>query len=69
MEEDSEEDLKEELIEKHATIEAIQLCDVNIIPFQFFQLFTNLISNSLKFSRECFIIPSVKPSAIINISS
>ncbi len=45
------EDLKEELQEKHATIEANQLCPVNIIPFQFRQLLHNLIGNSLKFSN------------------
>ena len=44
------EDLKEELEEKHAIIEANQLCDADIIPFQFRQLLHNLISNSLKFS-------------------
>ena len=45
------EDLKEELMEKHATIEANQLCDADIIPFQFRQLMHNLIGNSLKFSN------------------
>ena len=44
------EDLKEELEEKDAIIEANQLCDAHIIPFQFRQLLHNLISNSLKFS-------------------
>ncbi len=37
--------------EKHATIEANQLCDADIIPFQFRQLMHNLIGNSLKFSN------------------
>ncbi len=46
------EDLKEELGEKHATIEANQLCDADIIPFQFRQLMHNLIGNSLKFSKQ-----------------
>ncbi len=45
------EDLKEELKEKHATIEANQLCNADIIRFQFRQLMYNLISNSLKFSN------------------
>ncbi|HUM48546.1 MAG TPA: PAS domain S-box protein, partial [Chitinophagales bacterium] len=44
------EDLKEELKEKHATIEANNLCNAEIIPFQFRQLMHNLIGNSLKFS-------------------
>ncbi len=45
------EDLKEELKEKHATVDANQLCEVAIIPFQFRQLMHNLIGNSLKFSN------------------
>jgi PAS domain S-box-containing protein len=45
------EDLKEELKDKYATIEATALCEVPIIPFQFRQLLHNLISNSLKFSN------------------
>jgi two-component system CheB/CheR fusion protein len=44
-------DLKEIIDEKHATVEATDLCEVNIIPFQFRQLMHNLISNALKFSR------------------
>ncbi len=44
-------DLKDVLTEKHATIEADELCPVNVIPFQFRQLLYNLISNALKFSR------------------
>lgn len=45
------EDFKEELEEKHATIKANELCDADIIPFQFRQLMHNLIGNSLKFSN------------------
>jgi hypothetical protein len=45
------EDLEEELKEKHATIEANQLCSADIVPFQFRQLMHNLIGNSLKFSN------------------
>ena len=44
-------ELKEELQQKCATIETINLCEVNIIPFQFRQIFHNLISNALKFSK------------------
>ena len=45
-------DLKEEIMQqKHATIEATEMCEANIIPFQFRQLLHNLISNSLKFSH------------------
>ncbi len=42
--------MKEELQQKNATIVATGMCDIRIIPFQFRQLFHNLISNSLKFS-------------------
>jgi len=44
-------ELKEELQQKSATIEAVNLCEVNIIPFQFRQLLHNLISNALKFAK------------------
>jgi len=37
--------------EKNAVIEVGELCEVNIITFQFRQLIHNLISNALKFSR------------------
>lgn len=44
-------DLKEEILDRNATIDTNHLaCEVAIIPFQFHQLFYNLISNSLKFS-------------------
>ncbi|MEP6465192.1 MAG: PAS domain S-box protein [Parafilimonas sp.] len=45
------EELKEEIQQKNATIENHAICEVNIIPFQFQQLFYNLISNSLKFAN------------------
>ncbi len=44
-------DLKDTIHEKNATIKATDLCDANIIPFQFRQLMYNLISNALKFSQ------------------
>ena len=53
-------ELKEIIEEKHATIEATELCEVNIIPFQFRQLMHNLISNALKFSK-----PKQPPHIII----
>jgi signal transduction histidine kinase len=49
-----EEDLKEELEQKNATIENDEICDdisIDIIPFQFRQLLYNLIGNSIKFSK------------------
>jgi two-component system, chemotaxis family, CheB/CheR fusion protein len=43
-------ELKDTIEEKHATIVATGLCELEVIPFQFRQLMTNLISNALKFS-------------------
>ncbi|MEO7306168.1 MAG: ATP-binding protein [Ferruginibacter sp.] len=43
-------ELRDTIREKKATIEATEVCPVNIIPFQFRQLMYNLISNALKFS-------------------
>ncbi len=45
-------DLKEKIIETNAIIETTQLPELNVIPFQFKQLFTNIISNSIKFSKS-----------------
>jgi PAS domain S-box-containing protein len=50
--EDVKDDLKEDLKEKQAVIEVSGLCEIKIIPFQFRQLLTNLIMNSLKFSHS-----------------
>jgi PAS domain S-box-containing protein len=44
-------DLKEELQQKHANVESDDMCEANIIPFQFRQLLFNLVNNSLKFSN------------------
>lgn len=47
-------DLKDELEQKNATIDASGICDeinVAIIPFQFRQLLYNLLSNSIKFAK------------------
>jgi PAS domain S-box-containing protein len=49
-------ELWEDLKEKNAFVEADNLCYANVIPFQFRQLFVNLLSNSLKFSK-----PEVPP--------
>jgi PAS domain S-box-containing protein len=54
------EDLKEELNDKHATLEVKNLHTINIIPFQFRQLMHNLIGNALKFSN-----PAQPPHIII----
>jgi PAS domain S-box-containing protein len=45
-------ELKEIIEEKQACIEVDQLPDLNVIPFQLHQFFINMLSNSLKFSRE-----------------
>ncbi len=37
--------------EKKAEINVKNLCEINVIRFQFFQLFQNLFSNSLKFAK------------------
>ncbi len=42
--------LKETIIEKQAVVKCEKLCEANVIPFQFNQLFTNLIANALKFT-------------------
>ena len=39
-------DFQEELIEKNATVEVSNLCEAEIISFQFYQVFQNLIGNS-----------------------
>ncbi len=46
------EDLEQFVQEKNATITIGTLPEVNVIPFQLRQLFTNLISNSLKFKKN-----------------
>jgi len=44
-------DFEETIDEKHATIEVGEMCEANIIAFQFRQLIHNIIGNSLKFSN------------------
>ena len=55
-------ELDQRISEKHAKVNVNQICVLNIIRFQFLQLFMNLISNSLKFSK-----PGINPE--INITS
>ncbi|MDO9376880.1 MAG: CheR family methyltransferase [Ferruginibacter sp.] len=55
------EDLSELITQKTVLIEASGLGEIMVIPFQFRQLFNNLISNSIKFSKTavpCRIIIS-----------
>ncbi|REE25766.1 PAS domain S-box-containing protein [Winogradskyella pacifica] len=50
--EDTKETLSEELEEKNVVFELENICDVRIIPVQFQQVILNLVSNSIKFSKE-----------------
>ncbi len=45
-------DLEQVIKEKQATIDYQDLPAMRIIPFQFRQLFTNILSNALKFSKQ-----------------
>lgn len=65
--ENSIQELSFEIEEKEAVFHSVQLPVLNVIPFQIQQLFTNLIGNSLKYSKEgispeiridCFIVTS-----------
>lgn len=53
--------LKELMALKQAVIETENLCEVQVIPFQFRQLMYNLIGNALKFSR-----PGIPPHIMIS---
>ncbi len=61
--EEVRDDLKELIQEKHAVIEAHELCPAHIIPFQFRQMMTNLLSNALKFTKD-----NVTPIIVIKAS-
>ncbi|WP_179334778.1 PAS domain S-box protein [Winogradskyella costae] len=49
---DTKETLSEELEEKKVVFKLENICDVRIIPVQFQQVILNLVSNSIKFSKE-----------------
>jgi light-regulated signal transduction histidine kinase (bacteriophytochrome) len=55
------EELSFELIDKQATVEYSNLPDIKVIPFLLQQIFSNLIRNSLKFSK-----PDVAPHITIS---
>ncbi len=53
-------EFKETIVEKQATIEVKEICEVKVISFQFRQLMHNLIGNALKFSN-----PKIPPHITI----
>lgn len=57
-------DFKEIIEEKNAVIKLFDLCDARVIPFQMRQLFSNLIGNSLKFTRK-----GVAPHIVIRVAN
>jgi PAS domain S-box-containing protein len=59
--ENSKQDLAELILEKGAVIQSFLLPTLNVIPFQIQQLFTNIIGNSLKYSK-----PNMPPIVTIN---
>ncbi|PTB94489.1 hypothetical protein C9994_12045, partial [Marivirga lumbricoides] len=50
--EDAIQELQTDIQEKDAQINAVNLPNSTVIPFQFQQLFVNLLSNSLKYAKE-----------------
>lgn len=58
-------DLKYIIKEKHATIEATELCSTYIIPFKFRQVMHHLISNALKFSKPDIPLHIIIKSRIV----
>lgn len=58
-------ELKEAIQDKNASIQTLEICPVNIIPFQFRQLMYNLISNALKFSKAGIPLQIIIKSKIV----
>lgn len=59
--ENAMEDLQQKIEEKNATVTYTKMPDLMVVPFQIQQLFSNLIGNSLKYSR-----PDVPPQITVN---
>ncbi|MGL2966214.1 sensor histidine kinase [Flavobacterium sp. XGLA_31] len=59
--ENAKSDLLQSIEEKNAVITSEKLPKMKVIPFQIQQLFANLISNSLKYSKEN-VVPEIKIS-------
>lgn len=67
--EDVKNDLYEMIKEKNAAIESCNLPSLKVIPLQFHQLFLNIISNAIKYSKEN-VSPCIKIAAeLVNGSS
>lgn len=66
--EDVTDNLKEKIAQTNAVIESCHLGTASVIPFQFQQLFTNLITNSIKFSRKGIAPHITIAHTIINAS-
>jgi two-component system, chemotaxis family, CheB/CheR fusion protein len=67
--EDVKNDLYETIREKNAVIESCNLPSLKVIPLQFHQLFLNIISNAMKYSKEN-VSPRIKIAAeLVNGSS
>lgn len=60
-------ELAQTLDDKNAVVENNELPELNVIPFQIQQLFTNIIGNSLKYSKED-VAPIIKINSSIVIS-
>jgi PAS domain S-box-containing protein len=60
--EDVKNDLYETIREKNAVIESCNLPSLKVIPLQFHQLFLNIISNAIKYSKEN-VSPCIKIAA------
>lgn len=55
----AQQDLAQIIDEKNAIINSVSLPELTVIPFQIQQLFTNLISNSIKYSKRS-VFPEIK---------
>ncbi|MEP7092862.1 MAG: ATP-binding protein [Flavobacterium sp.] len=55
-------DMKDTITEKNAIIDSTNLPELDVIPYQIQQLFTNLISNAIKYSR-----PDIQPEIKIDV--
>ena len=45
-------DLQDAIDEKNVTIESVNLPELNVVPVQFHQLFLNILSNAIKYSKS-----------------